>query len=579
MAEAMETRSINVRTSTEEPPMLPPSPEKSIPDVFPHQTPHKNGLGSHSRRPSKLLKHQLRMKRIPARNENFRESFTIDSIEEDLSFDKGFFLFIRALQMLVSKMSDRVVIVGLAGPSGAGKTVFSQKIRDLIPGCVVLSMDMYNDASRLVDGNFDDPRLTDYDLLVENIEGLRRGMTVKTPIYDFKTSTRIGYNVVKPPSSRIVVIEGIYALSSRLREKMDLRVSINGGVHFDLVKRVLRDIDRSGQQPAEIIQQISETVYPMYKAFIEPDLKSAQIRIYNEFNPFAGFQNPTYTLKVGGRVTESRVKELLPDLYAKREESEFNDIYLLPPSEDPETCNSWLRMRNKNGKYKLMFEEWVKEGDFIISPGISFEVSVKILGGLLALGYSIYLIMPRKCVSFGSDRLKLKWDSIAGVGDFLQIQGNSRAEVAKMAKVLEFDGYIPYPYIEQVQLRNLTQQMRDKTEDLLARGQHVLPGLDPMVVSPIQTVSSPRKALFTGDEEEPAVLEAKNITRSASAASLSAMATLDVKEIMEPVTDVLASLLESQKHAVAQIHSLSQACMVCAAAAVACAVITALRRP
>lgn len=559
--------------------MLPPSPEKSIPDVFPHQTPHKNGLGSHSRRPSKLLKHQLRMKRIPARNENFRESFTIDSIEEDLSFDKGFFLFIRALQMLVSKMSDRVVIVGLAGPSGAGKTVFSQKIRDLIPGCVVLSMDMYNDASRLVDGNFDDPRLTDYDLLVENIEGLRRGMTVKTPIYDFKTSTRIGYNVVKPPSSRIVVIEGIYALSSRLREKMDLRVSINGGVHFDLVKRVLRDIDRSGQQPAEIIQQISETVYPMYKAFIEPDLKSAQIRIYNEFNPFAGFQNPTYTLKVGGRVTESRVKELLPDLYAKREESEFNDIYLLPPSEDPETCNSWLRMRNKNGKYKLMFEEWVKEGDFIISPGISFEVSVKILGGLLALGYSIYLIMPRKCVSFGSDRLKLKWDSIAGVGDFLQIQGNSRAEVAKMAKVLEFDGYIPYPYIEQVQLRNLTQQMRDKTEDLLARGQHVLPGLDPMVVSPIQTVSSPRKALFTGDEEEPAVFEAKNITRSASAASLSAMATLDVKEIMEPVTDVLASLLESQKHAVAQIHSLSQACMVCAAAAVACAVITALRRP
>ena len=189
--------------------MLPPSPEKSIPDVFPHQTPHKNGLGSHSRRPSKLLKHQLRMKRIPARNENFRESFTIDSIEEDLSFDKGFFLFIRALQMLVSKMSDRVVIVGLAGPSGAGKTVFSQKIRDLIPGCVVLSMDMYNDASRLVDGNFDDPRLTDYDLLVENIEGLRRGMTVKTPIYDFKTSTRIGYNVVKPPSSRIVVIEGM----------------------------------------------------------------------------------------------------------------------------------------------------------------------------------------------------------------------------------------------------------------------------------------------------------------------------------------------------------------------------------
>ncbi len=42
-------------------------------------------------------------------------------------------------------------------------------------------------------------------------------------------------------------------------------MSIQGGVHFDLVKRVLRDISRSGQAPEEIIEQISATVYPMYK--------------------------------------------------------------------------------------------------------------------------------------------------------------------------------------------------------------------------------------------------------------------------------------------------------------------------
>lgn len=40
----------------------------------------------------------------------------------------------------------------------------------------------------------------------------------------------------------------------------DLRVSITGGVHFDLVKRVLRDINRSGQAPEEIIQQASPAV-------------------------------------------------------------------------------------------------------------------------------------------------------------------------------------------------------------------------------------------------------------------------------------------------------------------------------
>lgn len=65
---------------------------------------------------------------------------------------------------------------------------------------------------------------------------------------------------VDVPSSRIVIIEGIYALSERLRPLLDLRVSVTGGVHFDLVKRVLRDIQRAGQEPEEIIQQISETV-------------------------------------------------------------------------------------------------------------------------------------------------------------------------------------------------------------------------------------------------------------------------------------------------------------------------------
>lgn len=62
------------------------------------------------------------------------------------------------------------------------------------------------------------------------------------------------------PSSRIVIIEGIYALSEKLRPLLDLRVSVTGGVHFDLVKRVLRDIQRAGQEPEEIIYQISETV-------------------------------------------------------------------------------------------------------------------------------------------------------------------------------------------------------------------------------------------------------------------------------------------------------------------------------
>ena len=45
----------------------------------------------------------------------------------------------------------------------------------------------------------------------------------------------------------------------------------------------------------------------MYKAFIEPDLKTAHIKIQNKFNPFSGFQNPTYILKVTTFILLKRV--------------------------------------------------------------------------------------------------------------------------------------------------------------------------------------------------------------------------------------------------------------------------------
>ena len=79
-------------------------------------------------------------------------------------------------------------------------------------------------------------------------------------IYPFDVFGCLPSRTVDVPSSRIVILEGIYALSEKLRPLLDLRVSVTGGVHFDLVKRVLRDIQRAGQEPEEIIHQISETV-------------------------------------------------------------------------------------------------------------------------------------------------------------------------------------------------------------------------------------------------------------------------------------------------------------------------------
>ena len=77
--------------------------------------------------------------------------------------------------------------------------------------------DMYNDGTKVVDSNFDDPRLTDYDTLLQNLADLRSGKATQIPIYDFKQSCRVGYTTQDVPRSRILIIEGIYALSDRLR--------------------------------------------------------------------------------------------------------------------------------------------------------------------------------------------------------------------------------------------------------------------------------------------------------------------------------------------------------------------------
>lgn len=453
---------------------------------------------THNRKPV-LLKDQVR---VFKRKDSDR--YEIVSIKNSFSFEKGFYIVVRASQLLAQK-NDGIIMVGLAGPSGAGKTVFTEKILNFMPTVAVISMDNYNDASRIVDGNYDDPRLTDYDTLLQNLHDLKEGKDAEVPIYDFKSSTRTGYRTLQVPTSRIVIIEGIYALSEKLRPMLDLRVSVTGGVHFDLVKRVLRDIQRAGQEPEEIIHQISETVYPMYKAFIEPDLQTAHIKIINKFNPFTGFQNPTYILKSAKKVSVDQVKSVLSEEHTETNEQTY-DIYLLPPGEDPESCQSYLRMRNKDGKYNLMFEELVTDGPFVISPRITFEVSVRLLGGLMALGYTIATILKRNSHVFCDDRVSVKFDWLEQLNrQYVQVQGKDRAAVKLVAEQLGLEGsYLPRTYIEQIQLEKLVNEVMALPEDLKTKL-----SLDE------DLVSSPKEALLRASADMVAMRN-KHLNRAMS---------------------------------------------------------------
>ncbi|EFJ05330.1 hypothetical protein SELMODRAFT_187540 [Selaginella moellendorffii] len=465
-----------------------------------------------------LLKDQLQL--VPRKGDGGREDrYEIAPISDPLSFDKGFFLFIRACQLLTRTMEGVTIVVGVAGPSGAGKTVFTDKVASFLPGIAIICMDNYNDSSLVIDGNYDDPRIVDYEILLDNIKSLRAGTSADIPIYDFKLSRRVGYRRLEHPSTRIVIVEGIYALCEKLRPFLDLRVSITGGVHFDLVKRVLRDINRSGQAPEDIIHQISETVYPMYKVFIEPDLATAHIKVVNKFNPFSGFQSPTYILKSSRHVTEEEIKAVIGSKFTEATEDTY-DIYLLPPGEDPETCQSYLRMRNRDGRYSLIFEELVTDEDFIISPRITFDVSVRLLGGLMALGYEMATIMKRSSRVFcdETEKIVVKIDKLEQVQrKYVQIQGKDRSLVADIGKKLGLEGsYIPRSYIEQIQLEKLTAEVVALPEDLknkLSLQTTTVPGSPVSSKTYSRSLSWNTSSLRKQPERKPPPLKIENLQR------------------------------------------------------------------
>src|SRR5450756_1956688 len=93
-------------------------------------------------------------------------------------------------------MPAETYLIGIAGPSGAGKTYLATHLAAALHASVLALDRYYRDLSHLTleeraRVNFDSPQSLDHELIVEQVASLRNNETVHLPVYDFATHTRI----------------------------------------------------------------------------------------------------------------------------------------------------------------------------------------------------------------------------------------------------------------------------------------------------------------------------------------------------------------------------------------------------
>ena len=180
-----------------------------------------------------------------------------------------------------------MMIIGIAGGSGSGKTTVVKAITEqLKENVVVIPQDAYyKDLGHLTaqekrDHNFDHPDSIDFDLLCSHLEDLKNGKSVEQPVYSYITCGRSADETVKVDPAEVIIVEGILIFTcKRLLEQMDIRIFVDADDDDRLMRVMSRDIIERGKTVEWVIERYTRTVKPMYLQFIEPSTRSADIII------------------------------------------------------------------------------------------------------------------------------------------------------------------------------------------------------------------------------------------------------------------------------------------------------------
>lgn len=178
-----------------------------------------------------------------------------------------------------------MLIIGIAGGSGSGKSTVVKKIVKRLPkdSVSVIYQDSYYKDNGHLDPeerskiNFDHPSAIEFNLLVKHLDMLREGKTVQMPIYSYLTCARAKETIPVFPRE-VVIVEGILILANpRMRERMDIKIFVDADADDRLMRVIRRDIEERGRSFLDVLEHYEKFVKPMHLQFIEPSKRYAEL--------------------------------------------------------------------------------------------------------------------------------------------------------------------------------------------------------------------------------------------------------------------------------------------------------------
>lgn len=161
-------------------------------------------------------------------------------------------------------MDDNILVIGIAGGTGSGKTTLMNNLISRFEGMVtVISHDnyykrhddmTYEERSQL---NYDEPAAFDTSLMVYHLEELRRGHAIECPVYDFTIHNRSEQTIHIVPK-KVIIVEGILIFENEeLRNLMDIRIFVDTDADIRLCRRIKRDVKQAGKNFGKRTEAVS----------------------------------------------------------------------------------------------------------------------------------------------------------------------------------------------------------------------------------------------------------------------------------------------------------------------------------